>query len=170
MPRVHFVKKARKDNPAVKRGESYYWWKFRYGGKCFSTTPPRPSQLTQSEYLGTFYDLQEQVEDIGEPITRDEIEEFADRLQEIADEIQTLGDEQSDKRDNMPYQLQDGEIGDLLEQRADACRTAYDELENVASELKGIYEDLDEDADDEKVEQACQEASGHLCGICIDAE
>lgn len=31
MARLHFVKSARKDNPSaeVKKGESYYWWKFR---------------------------------------------------------------------------------------------------------------------------------------------
>ncbi len=53
MARAHFVKKARKDNPAagIKAGDSYYWWKFRRGGKHYSKTAPRPSQLTQSEYL-----------------------------------------------------------------------------------------------------------------------
>jgi len=31
MPKVHFVKAARKDYPgdSVLKGESYYWWKFR---------------------------------------------------------------------------------------------------------------------------------------------
>ena len=43
MPRVNYVKKARKNNPAVKRGESYFWWKFRYGGKQYSKTRPRQS-------------------------------------------------------------------------------------------------------------------------------
>ncbi len=52
MPRVTHVKKARKDNPVCKAGESYYWWKFRYGGKRYSLTRPRPSQLTQSAYFG----------------------------------------------------------------------------------------------------------------------
>ena len=34
MPRVHFVKKARKDYPStgIQKGDSYYWWQFRYGG------------------------------------------------------------------------------------------------------------------------------------------
>jgi len=53
MPRVHFVKHARKDNDLVKKGESYYWWKFRFTGKCMSKTPPRKSQLTESEYWKT---------------------------------------------------------------------------------------------------------------------
>ena len=43
MPRVHHVKSARKDNPVAKKGESYYWWKFRYGGKRYSKTP-RPGR------------------------------------------------------------------------------------------------------------------------------
>lgn len=59
MARAHFVKKARKDNPAVKAGESYYWWKFRRGPKRYSKERPRPSQLTQSEFYGQVYGLQE---------------------------------------------------------------------------------------------------------------
>lgn len=63
MPRVHYVKKARKDNGCVSKGESYYWWKFRYGSKCMSKKPPKASQLTQSEFLSTVYDINERIEE-----------------------------------------------------------------------------------------------------------
>jgi hypothetical protein len=52
MARAHFVKKARKAIPGtdIKKGDSYYWWKFRFGGKRTSKTAPKASQLTQSEF------------------------------------------------------------------------------------------------------------------------
>lgn len=67
MTKAHFVKKAAKDNPAVKKGEPYWWWKFMVGGrggpKHYSATRPRPSQLTQSEFLSAIYSQQEDLED-----------------------------------------------------------------------------------------------------------
>lgn len=78
MPRVHFVKKARKDvsNSDIKKGESYYWWKFRFGGKCVSRTPPKQSQLTQSDFLSQIYKIQDR---ISEMTTDDDFENHLSR-------------------------------------------------------------------------------------------
>ena len=89
MPHVHHVEKAQKDHPGVKKGEPYYWWSFRFGGKHFSTSYPRPSQLTQSEYLSTALGLQEQIEDME--IRDDNLEDVAGELRGVADELRTLG-------------------------------------------------------------------------------
>lgn len=64
MARATFVKKARKDIPGtdIKAGESYYWWKFRFGGKHYSKTPPRRSQLTQSDFLGQLYAIEDEIQ------------------------------------------------------------------------------------------------------------
>jgi hypothetical protein len=167
---VHHVKKARKDNPVCKKGESYYWWKFRYGGKQYSLTYPRSSQLTQSEYLGQFYDLQEQVEGMGQPSTVEEIEEFADQLENIATEFENLGSEQDDKKYNMPDQLQDSDVGQLLESRSESCQEAKDAVEEAATELRSLVSDLEDDPSDEEVETACEEAEGHISGISLDTE
>ena len=63
MPRIHHVKSARKNYPSagIKKGDSYYWWKFRYSSRQLSKTPPRASQLTQSEFLSQVYDLQDAI-------------------------------------------------------------------------------------------------------------
>ena len=139
MPRVHHVKKARKDNPVCKAGESYYWWKFRYGGKRYSLTYPRASQLTQSEYLGQVYELAEEIEDY-------EAEDAAD-LESLRDDmssrLQDLGSEQSDKRYNMPDALQDSDSGMLLEEREQACESAASELDSLDLEFSA-----DTDIDD----------------------
>ena len=45
MAKVHFVKKARKDNMVCKKGESYHWWQ-PYGRSVqYSKNYPKGSQL-----------------------------------------------------------------------------------------------------------------------------
>ena len=138
MPRVHFVKKARKTKKAfgIKKGQSYYWWAFRYGGKRVSKTYPRPSQLTQSEYFSTAYQLQEQIEDLK--IEGEEQEDIANELRSVADELRSLGQETSDKVSNMPEQLQDSDIGQMLEERGECCETTADELDYAADEIETL--------------------------------
>ena len=161
MPRVHFVKKARKDYPefGIKKGDSYYWWKFRYGGIYKSKTQPRPSQLTQSEFLSTIYAIVEEIQDV----TIDDfnsIEELKEFIEEKAEEIRTLGEEQEDKLYNMPEGLQDGEIGCLLQDRADACYEMADELENIE-----IDEELSEEEREERLQEILDEIQNvEYCG------
>ena len=146
--------KARKDYPAhgIKKGEMYYKWSFRFGGTYYSKTRPRPSQLTQSEFLSQLYSFQEEFEDFS-----DRDENLVDFMREKASDIRGLGEEQEGKRDNMPEGLQDSETGELLTQRAEGCERIADELETQADELEsainGIpvnWEELDEldEADD----------------------
>ena len=88
MPRVTHVKAARKDNPVCKKGESYYWWKFRYGGKRYSLTRPRASQLTQSAYYGAVRGLIEMIEDAGTPEDNDALTTLRD---EAVSEVENIG-------------------------------------------------------------------------------
>ena len=89
MPRVHYVKKSRKDNPAVKKGESYYHWKFAYSPKRYSKTRPRPSQLTQSYKLSRYYEAQEAIEDAD---AHGDIQELIDTLNEQAENVRQIGE------------------------------------------------------------------------------
>ncbi len=149
MPRVNYVKKARKDNPVCKAGESYYWWKFRYGGKRYSLTPPKRSQLTQSEYFGRLYDLDDRV-------TSFESEDWDDvyaLMEEVGDELQEIADECQEKLDNMPDQLQYAPTGELLQERLDACSSAADEVESL--------DEFDEDEPlEHEYEDECPECNG----------
>ena len=148
MARAHFVKKARKDNPqaGIKAGESYYWWSFRFGGKHCSKTSPRPSQLTQSEFLSTAYALQEQIEDMT--IDPDDLQAAADELRSVADEIRNLGQEQEDKIGNMPDSLQESDTAQMLNGRAEACEELAGELETAADEIESIDPAGEEEAED----------------------
>jgi len=145
MAKVHFVKKARKAIPSagVAVGDSYYWWKFMVGGrggpKRVSKTPPTRSQTTQSEFYSAVYDLEDRIS----ALSVDQFESGDDlksELEDIASEIRQLGDDQGDKYDNMPEGLQQGDVGQMLEERRDACEAWADEIENVD------VEDVDEAA------------------------
>lgn len=138
MPKVNFVKAAAKDNRVAKKGESYYWWKFRYGSKHMSKTPPRPSQLTQSDFLSRQMELEERIGDL----TADTFEDLKSEVEEIVSEIRSLGEEQGDKVNNLPDSLQQGPTGELLEGRASGC-------EEWADELEAVDLDVDEPTDDE---------------------
>lgn len=143
MARVHFVKKAQKDNPAVKKGEPYYWWKFMVGGrggpKNYSATPPRPSQTTQSEFLGTLGDIEDEISSLA----ADDGLEGA--VGDIASRLRELGEEQGAKKENMPEGLQESDTGQMLEDRATRCGEMADELEGLTFDVSDKEEEQSEE-------------------------
>lgn len=144
MPRVHFVKRARKahKNIGVKKGESYYWAQFKTGPYTSLRREwkerPRQSQLTMSDYLSAMYGYQEQVEDAqtGHDNTDPDLSGIADTLDEVASEMRSTGDEQQEKYDNLPENFQNGNTGETLQARKDACESLADELETAAGALR----------------------------------
>jgi hypothetical protein len=158
MPKVTFVKSARKANPVAEVGQSYYWWKFRFGGKRYSKKMPRPSQLTQSEYLSTLRSLIEQVEDhnVGDP------EAFEELRDEIVSAVTDLREQAQDSLDNMPESLQASPTGELLQERIDALESAESDIENL--EVDDIDEsDFDDrDAYDAAIEERIQLMESHI--------
>lgn len=145
MAQAHYVKRALKDNPVAKKGESYYWWKHMIGGRGgalhYSKTPPKPSQLTTSEFLQTWYQVQEALDDADPTMLA------ADGVREIRDEqmgyLDELADTTDDKVNNLPEGLADGAPGERLRARAEAAREWSEALGQVD------LDDLDEDVSDE---------------------
>lgn len=134
MPRVHFVKKARKNQKAhgIKKGDSYYWWAFRFGPKMVSKTPPKRQQLTRSDFLISLYDLEDRIEGLQADDT------LSGEVESIIEDIRALAEEQEEKKSNMPEGLQEGDTGQLLDERKDG-------LESWADELEGVDLSVDED-------------------------
>lgn len=132
MTRSHYVKRAQKDYPnaGIKKGEPYYWWSFRFGGKHRSKTAPKPSQLTQSSFWSGVYSAQERAEKVPD------FDCLSSDRDEIVSDLESLRDETQEKFDNMPEGLQQGETGQTLEERVSA-------LEDVISELEGVDCDVD---------------------------
>lgn len=151
MPRVHFVKAARKDNPVAKKGESYYWWKPMVGGrggaKRYSKERPSRSQTTQSEFLSTLYGIED-----GSMASAQTPEDF----NAVAEELRDLGQEQQDKYDNMPEGLQQGDTGQMLEERAQNCESWADEIEQAATELESKLEGFEDRWDEWEAFRAAQ--------------
>ncbi len=147
MTRAHFVKKARKAHPegGIKKGESYWWWAFMVGGhggpKHYSKTQPRRSQLTQSDYLGQLYDIEDDIA----ALTADE--SLGDSVSDIASRLNDLADEQESKLENMPDGLKEGDTGQMLQERADACRQAAEEFEGLDLEPTADVGTGDEETD-----------------------
>jgi hypothetical protein len=146
MAKWNFVKKARKAIPdaGIKEGDSYYWWKFRYGGKRYSKTKPKPSQLTQSGYLSTLYSIQESVEDL----TASDAEDIGAFIENMKSELESLMDDCQNNLDNMPEHLQESSSsGELLQERIDT-------IESAISDLDAIDTDYDEPTEDDLKEEA----------------
>lgn len=155
MPRLNFVKKARKAQKehGIKKGDSYYWAAFRIGRSSIKKVwkeRPRPSQLTLSEFMGSFLSVQEMIEDsIAEVQNAGEdrkavdaaIEDLASNLETAADEIQELSDQCDEKLNNMPEGLQQGPSGQTLEQRRDRCSELSDEIRSLADDVRNTQSD-----------------------------
>lgn len=150
MAKVHFVKKSRKDYPAfgIKKGDSYYYWSLMTGPRSSRTykslTRPKPSQLTISAFLSTLYGIQERIEEVKFT----ELEDLKSFVEEILGDIESLKDETQSSLDNMPEGLQQGDTGQLLQERIDG-------LENWQSELEGV--DLEFEFDEEEPDEAPDE-------------
>lgn len=146
MPRVHY-RKARKDYPAngIKKGDMYYFTKLKLqrGGMVKrSLTPFKPSQLTNSPYSsGTLA--------VGEGWDAGDKDGAA--MRDAAETLREIGTECQDGFDNMPEGLQQGDTGQLLENRASELEAKADELDGLADEYDGLEEpeEMDEPDGDE---------------------
>lgn len=130
----------------VKKGESYYHWSFRFGPMHISKTAPKRSQLTQSEWLSQFYQLEEEMAEAS----ASSVEELESLRDDWLQNIESMRDEAQDRLDNMPEGLRENSnSGQTLQEYVDA-------LENWMQELEGV--DLSIDEEDLR-SQATQEVS-----------
>ena len=125
------------DTIFIAKGESYYWWQFQNSPKQYSKTSPRASQLTQSGYLSTLYEIVEQIEDY----TADDADGLKVFSEDIAEQIQQLLDTTQESLDNMPENLQYSPTADLLTERIECLESAISEIESIDFD----YEEQEED-------------------------
>lgn len=166
MPRVTTVEKARKDQGKCSKcgdlilaGHKYKWWAFMVGGRggpkikrCGKPEcAPKPQDLTQSEYTRQTLDFDEQIGQLTlSERTIDAAESLKSDLENLAGEIEGLSDEQDEKFNNMPEGLQQGDSGQQLEARRDACTTSKESVEEAVSAIDTALGELwawDEDED-----------------------
>lgn len=166
MARAHFVKKAQKDYPehGIVKGEPYYWWKFKNSPKRFSKTPPKASDLTQSEFKAAMSDIEERIAAIGGDSLED-LDTIKGERDELVDQLYDLANEQDEKFNNMPESLQGGSTGEMLESRRDECNSMAEELAAVDLEIT-----KEEDMTDEDVKDAIEGAVSDLNNVSYNGE
>jgi hypothetical protein len=159
MPRVH-TQKAGKDYPdiGVKKGETYYWWKFRYGGKRMSKTYPKRQQLTQSAFLGSVYDIEDAISEL----TAETPEDLELAVESIVGDLENLKDETQSNLDNIQDHLQESHINtrriEALDEMIDELNgitvNDYDEpdRDEIRSELEQEDDDPDADPSDKEID------------------
>lgn len=96
--------------------------------------------------------------------------------EELHDEIESIMDDQQERLDNMPESLQEGDVGQLIQERIDACEAAMDELDNIdidslkadalseyiGDDEDGNYDDMGYDEVLEKLEKEDPSAAADL--------
>lgn len=147
MARVMYVKKARKAIPSagIKRGEGYYWWKFRFGGKRVSKTPPRRSQLTQSSKKAALFDAEDSLSEAISNVQAGKwgLSDLKDAIETAAESVREVAEEYRESASNMEGAFTGGSSKiDELNERADEVESTADELDQVAQGM----EDEDEEA------------------------
>lgn len=165
MARVTHVKRAQKDYPAhgIKKGEPYYWWKFRFGGKHFSKTYPKASQLTQSEFWGTVNELQER--------SQPEFDSIESERDDIVSALDDLYNELDEKFNNMPEGLQQGDTGQLLESRRDSVESAKNDIENIdIPDEDAVKKESDDDFEPDDEEPEDEDAKETRHGEALEAK
>lgn len=139
MTRAHFVKKARKNNPVANKGESYWWWKFKRGGKLYSKDRPKASQLIRSVFLSTYYSILESMDGI------ETLVDLKDNFDSWKSEIEEMKYETEEKYENMPDPLKEGDIGQLLQERIQGLEDWINSLDSIE-----IPDDHEQEEGDEK--------------------
>lgn len=152
MPKLNFVKKARKDNPVCLKGESYYWWKFAFGAKQYAATRPPRSRLTQSEFFSTLWGLEDGF------VPASTAEELASQIEQFVSELEELRDAQEEKKDNMPESLQESSTGELLQER-------YDGIEEWLGEIDALDTDYDTTITDDSETEWCDALNEEFKGL-----
>lgn len=161
MPRVHHVKKARKDNEVCKKGEEYFWWKNKTSATTSvvrkSKTYPRPSQLTLNPYYSEVYSIQEEIEDQGEVVDQPAAENMVSALEAAKDRLEELQQEQDEKFSTMEESFPNGcPSMEILEQRRDALEMLVDEIDSAISDIEGIeWPDRDDDEEPDEEDESC---------------
>lgn len=147
-------RKANKDYPqnGIKKGDTYWYVKLklqRGGIVKRSLTPFKRSQLTTSEFQSALYDWEDEKDGLGD----------MDNAQSLADTIREIGEEQQGKFDNMPEGLQQGDTGQMIEQRAQACEQAASDIEEIIGEWETAKEEHDSAVQEyEAAQSALEEA------------
>lgn len=140
------------DEIFCKKGDTYYTWQMFRSRPSYSLIRPKRQQLTRSAFKCAIYDMEDCVSDFSSECPED----FTELVQNIIEQAETLRDEQEESKQNMPDNLQESPVAEMLQER-------YDGLDNYINELESLKDNFDEDADD-----AIEDAIDELSNLCVE--
>ena len=129
------------DEILINVGESYWTWCFYGGQPIYSKTKPRKSQLTNNPFKQELYAIQESVEDFSTE-DPDEVGEF---VEELISNLEELRDTCQESFDNTPEQLQEGNSGQILQERIENLDDVISNLENIDTEFSSELDESEKD-------------------------
>ena len=146
------------DTVFIAKGQSYYWWQFMNGGKNFSLTYPKRSQLTQSGFLSQLYDLEDKIGSFS----ADNKDDFDSFKSEVLDEITEMKDQCEESKSSMPEHLQEVGSGETLTERIDALDSWHSEIDSVEcdydeDDLRTEIKEEDDSLSEDEIESALAE-------------
>ena len=161
MARIERINKARKEQKCSKCGEV-----IAVGMPYLKATPYRQRPIIRCTKCGLkSYETSgsEYVKECGAIVEdwRENYDLNESTAGEIASALEELRDQQQDSLDNMPENLQQGDTGQMLQERIDSLECTIDELNNISwedceSEAEGEVEsemgEYDPDAEDKQWE------------------
>lgn len=114
----------KKDKILVEVGQSYYWWKWRFGSKNVSLTEPTPDQLTRygkSEWDEKMEDYEERKGNLDSESDKDD----------LLEDISEFKEELESRLENIPESLKESSV---LNERIEELDTLYDEVTGIEIE------------------------------------
>lgn len=193
MARINTVQKSRKEKicgrcgKTIPVGSKYFYIDFYSGRTAVRCTSCgfKQSETTENPYYQQLWGIQE---DYSEKIDNADKETIEDVKSELVSDLENLIDEVQERYDNIPEQLQDGEAGQLLQDRIDSLDSAMSDIDNEDledfddwRENNGYGEDdfeswceengyCDDDEEDEEDEDAESNLEEHREEFDKDAE
>lgn len=172
MGKVQIIKKSRKEykcskcGKVIPAGSRYYKGEINFGPTIIRCTE---CGLESWEVTTSDYQLQ-----AGEIVYRwrENYGVSQDGIDSIVSDLESLRDELQDRLDNMPEGLQDGDVGQLLQERIDTLEDAISEMESIdvdsiqeeklSDYVDGLdFEDEDSDLDEDSL-QSYSDAEEYL--------
>ena len=146
------------DRVIINIGDSYWKWCLYGGTPKYSKTKPRMSQLTSNWFKQQLYGLQEKLDEWN-PSEPDDVETF---ITDMREDIEALRDECQERLDSMPWQLQDSDSGQIIQERIDTLDNIINELDGVDVQFISELNREDDETEADFLERLSQEQSEWL--------
>lgn len=136
------TRKAAKAYPqnGIEKGDTYYYVSIKTGPRSSrvmrSKTPFKQSQLTTSAFSSTLYAIDESLQ--GEAYSNGD--DLKTAVETAIEELEELKSTTEENLSNMPEGLQEGDTGQMMQERIYNLETYIDELQEVVNNADDLIE------------------------------